>query len=335
MFHRVLVEEKYLNHPVTERIKQQFPSLPVFPISSYEQYFGKVKKPYLQKRKKLNIILGEKKGQLVKEAPQAYGVSGNPHYYFIHAYNCLYECEYCYLQGYFQSPDLVLFLNHDKIQQEIENLIKATPESLTPWFHAGEFSDSLAVSHLTNELEGYFNLFSRHPRAKLELRTKSNNIKALLDQNPLENVITTFSLAPEEFTKTIDRKTPPLKLRLKAMNGLEQKGFPLGIHLDPMVYSSDFKADYQRLIEEIQNSIDLSKVHYISLGVVRFTKEVYKAFTKNYPQSPLHLEEFQTSFDGKKRYARPMRNWMLSTVKELLLKSGCHSDQIYLCMEDD
>ena len=48
--------------------------------------------------------------QLVKETPAAYGLSGEPHYYFIHSYNCLYECDYCYLQGYFHSPDLFSLL---------------------------------------------------------------------------------------------------------------------------------------------------------------------------------------------------------------------------------
>ena len=47
-----------------------------------------------------------------------------------------------------------------KFAIEIESVIKRHPDQ-TVWFHAGEFSDSLALTHLTGELPFYFELFKR------------------------------------------------------------------------------------------------------------------------------------------------------------------------------
>ena len=74
-------------------------------------------------------------------------------------------------------------------------------------------------------------------------------------------------------------------------------------------------------------------IEYISFGVVRFTKEVYHQVKKNYPDSKIHHQEFIKSFDGKVRYMKPQRLWMLQTIKDLCLNKGLKEEQLYLCME--
>ncbi len=332
MFSRILVEKEVLGFPQTQFILDRFKNIPVKEIDQIDDIFGRVKKPYLQKREDLQLFLGKKRGTKIKLAPDAYGLAGEPHYYFIHAYNCIYECEYCYLQGHFHSPDIVLFLNHDEIGSEIEKEIQSH-EGRPIWFHAGEFSDSLALTHLTGELPFYFNLFKKYPQAKLELRTKSANIKELLKLDPLPNIITSFSLSPAHRIKNTDLKTPSLKGRLAAMKSLAEKGHRLGIHFDPVIHEDNFEACYQELIKEICDSIPLDSIQYISIGVVRFTNNVFHQVKKNYPQSELLAAEFTSSFDGKVRYPRPFRLWILGKIKDLCLQNGISEGKIYLCME--
>ena len=336
MFDKVFIEKDFVANTKANEIISRFPNAKVTVIDKIEDIFNRVKKPYLQKNETLNLYLGEKRGQLVKEAPDAYGLSGEPHYYFIHAYNCIYECNYCYLQGYFNSPDIVLFLNHRDICNEIESVTEeCSKKGLTPWFHAGEFSDSLALTHITGELEIYHELFTRLPNAKLELRTKSANIKSLLQLSPKPNIITTFSLSPADKIKKNDLQTPSLKARLKAIEKLADAGHPIGIHFDPVVYDDDFKEKYRELIQSLFEVLPVEKMEYISVGVVRFTKDVFHQVKKNYPKSELLSSELIKSFDGKIRYNRPMRLWILSTIKELLLEALVSEKKIYLCMEED
>lgn len=333
MFSRILIEKNIEDHPRVKFITEKFPKVPVKMIDKVDDVFGRVKKPYLQKRQDLQLFLGEKKGQLVKEAPNAYGTKGEDHYYFIHAYNCIYECEYCYLQGYFNSPDLVFFLNHEDIGEKIREVYKSSNEEKI-WFHAGEFSDSLAMSHLTGELPYYFELFKTLPKAKLELRTKSVNIKPLLELKPIENIVVTFSLSPEKRVKRTDLKTPSLKHRLEAIKTLAKHGYKIGIHLDPVIFEDDFSSAYQILIDQIIKALPESQLEYLSLGVVRFTKEVYHQVLKNYPASDLHASEFQKTPEGLVRYQKPLRMAMLHRLESLCFEAGIQKEKVYLCMED-
>ena len=333
MFKQVFVEREIQENPRALEILRKLGNREFEIIEKIEDVFGKVKKPYLQKREDLNLFIGIKRGSLVKVAPDAYGLTGEPHFYFIHAYNCIYECQYCYLQGYFHSPDLVFFINHEEICGEIEKNILAASNGV--WFHAGEFSDSLALSHLTGELPFYFELFKKYPKANLELRTKSVNVSELLKLEPLENVITSISLSPQEAITEFDLKTPPLKHRLATISKLYRAGHPVGIHFDPIIFKEDFQDQYRILIDQLNESIPLEKIRYLSLGVVRFTKNVYHQMKKNYPNSSLLAEKFTTSFDNKVRYIRPQRLWILQTLKKILLEKGLSEEKIYLCMEND
>ena len=330
MFEKIFIEEHLKDHPRALKISENFKA-PVYYIDQIENHWGRVKKPYLQKRDNLNLFIGEKRGQLIKETPDAYGTSNGKHFYFIHAYNCIYECQYCYLQGYFHTPDIVLFINHEEIIKKMQQICAENPNEKN-WFHAGEFSDSLALSHITEEWPIYWEFFHRNPNAYLELRTKSVNIKSIIDLAPAPNIITTFSLSPEKESKEFDLKTPSLKARINALKKLTDKGHYYGLHLDPIIYTQDFEKTYNDLAEIIGN-LPQEQLSYISLGVVRFTKDVYRQVKMNYPDSSLHAENFPKSFDNKVRYSRPMRMWIMNTVKELLIKKGVSEHKIYLCME--
>lgn len=332
MFDTIYIEEDLLAHKTAKNLNQLFPKAEVRSIPAYTDIFGAYRKPYLQKRNRLNLFLARKKGKLIKKAPDAYGLKGEAHYYFIHAFNCIYECEYCYLQGYFDSPDIVLFVNHDDILKEMEITLEKN-EGKSLWFHAGEFSDSLAMSHISGEIEAYHEFFKTHPQAKLELRTKSANTRSLMKLEPLENRITSFSLAPEWQTKEIEHKTASLKQRLSAIKKLMDAGHKVAVHFDPVVLNKDYLSLYKKLIDQMSQYFSLDQIEYLSLGVVRYTKEVFKATQEHYPESPIFAGELITSFDGKVRYPKPLRMSVLRNIESVLLKSGLQKEKIYLCME--
>jgi spore photoproduct lyase len=336
MFDKIFVEKDIFQNKYTQNILNKLKNSNVVEISSYQDHFAQKKKPYLHKRTNLNLYIAKKKGQLLKEAPDAYGLSGEPHYYYVHAYNCIYECDYCYLQGYFNSPDLVLFVNHDEIINKIENTIKEHQRTSDKgiWFHAGEFSDTLALSQITQELRDYYNLIKKYPNAYLELRTKSVNIKEIKKLAPLPNFITSLSLSSESQIKKHDLKTPPLRTRLQALKSLYDMGHAVAIHLDPVIYTDNFLKEYQELISDISKHVPLHELEYISIGVVRFTKDVYSQVKKNYPQTEFFHSELVKGHDGKMKYPRPMRRWILNHVYSLCINAGAKESSVYLCMED-
>jgi len=327
------IEKGAQSFAATANILQKLEAHRVEEIDDYQKYFSQRKTDYLTKRKTRNVFVAAKRGALVKEAPPAYGYgSDDLHYYHIHAYNCVYECEYCYLQGYFSSPDIVLFVNHDEIIAEMRSTAAKNPDRRV-WFHAGEFSDSLALSHITGELAEYWRVFAETPHAWLELRTKSINLTALRSLQPLPNTVVSFSLSTHEQAATHDREAPSIAQRLAAMQRLKDMGFRLGVHFDPLIYTATFSDNFDLVAAEVAGIVGFAAIDYISLGVVRFAKDVYREAKHNYPDSDIFARNFIQSTDHKMRYIRPLRMQMLETAREILKKHGCPEEKIYFCME--
>lgn len=334
-FSTIYLERAIEHHPRVERILKTLGASEYRLIDDYSQIWGRAKKPYLLKREKLNLFLAQKKGQKVRLAPDAYGVEGEPHYYFVHAYNCIYECQYCYLQGYFSTPDLVWFINHEDIILEMQTVLnEGLKTHKRVWFHAGEFSDSLALSHLTHDLQCYYDFLLKNPQAFIELRTKSVNLRELKKLPPIPNLITSFSLSSDLHTRIYDLKTPSLKHRLEALRELSEQGYSVAIHLDPIIYHPEFKKHYHELIDQLDSMKIIDRLQYISLGVVRFTKEVFYEVTQNYPDSQLLKQPFIKPLDGKIRYPLYMRKKILSEIYQILMQKSVDPAKVYYCMEN-
>ncbi len=330
MFKKIFVEEAVQDHPRTLRLLSQFKKKPIL-IRKVEDIFGRVNKRHTEKDYNLFLFIGRKEGDLVKKAPPAYGFKKNErHFYFIHAYNCIYNCRYCYLQGYFSSPDLVVFVNHEEIIDEMGNILSQYPRERI-WFHAGEFSDSLAFPFHAQEWSLYWNFFRHNLNALLELRTKSNQIRYLDELEPLPNVIISFSLNPPAIVRKYENKTPSTEKRLQAMRSLAFRGYKLGIHLDPVIYNPNFELQYGTLINEI-SQLPLKNISYISLGTMRFNRNFFK---KNPQHQNLIGEEMITGFDNKTRYLRPLRLKMAAFIKSRLMDGGYPEKNIYYCMEEE
>ena len=122
------MEKDAKKYDLTEKIVQKING-EVIEIEKLNDVFGAIERPF--GKENLDLFLATKKGTLVKEAPPAYGNTKNAknrHYYFLHCFNCIYHCHYCYLQGYFRSPDIVIFVNRQEILSEIEKVIEKSKE---------------------------------------------------------------------------------------------------------------------------------------------------------------------------------------------------------------
>jgi len=345
-FKEILIEESLWGNPLYRNRVKKILEHPIFLqtpfhfIPNYRLVFDALYRPYLlkQKEKTLRLILAQKKGMVVKEAPENYGAVKEegvvaPHFYITNGLNCVYECEYCFLQGHFSNPDLVLFLNYEEMRDQLES--KTRPYGHRAWCHLGEYTDSLALSHLTEEIFFWHETAKQYPKIEWELRTKSANVSSLLSLPPLENFFCTFSLSPESAIKIYDRKTPSLKSRLGAIKKLLHHGHKVGIHFDPVIWSPNWKKEYEELFYSLFNLGPPEKFSYFSLGVVRFTQKDFDKTHQHYPDSSLFAMEFVSCEDGKKKYPYFLRREMLSFLSNCLENLGVNSSQWYVSMEEE
>ena len=331
-FRYLIIENRVKHDFYTKKIKNYFKQLPLLYIDDINDYFGQYYKPHSHRETHLNIFVGSKQGEVIKQAPKDYAFGSMDHYYFIHAFNCIYDCQYCYLQGYFYSPDLVFFVNHDDIIEKMKQIASSNQRPVC--FHAGEYSDSLALTHITKELEKYWTFFQSHPNTFWELRTKSINIKEVLQLTPIANMLISFSLSPQRQIELFDKDTPSLKSRLNAIETLMQKGYYMAFHFDPIIEIEPEKTieEYRQLIEHMMKVIKKNQVSHISLGVVRFKSKVYSIMKKQYPHA-IMFNQIHLTKNNLYKYPKMRRNFLLMHIKAILVEQGISENKIYYSME--
>jgi len=241
---------------------------------------------FRQQKARPSLILAEKKGRLVLPTPEGFGIGHSRNFYFSHMLNCLYDCRYCFLQGMYPSANYVLFVNYEDFMQAIDQQIIQQPEQSLVFF-SGYDGDSLAFESVSEFVKTFVPFFAKRPQATLELRSKSDNISALLEQPPQSNIVLAFSLTPQAISSEHEHGVPPLKKRLQAMQTVAQLGWPIGLRFDPLIYHNDFKALYLELIQQVFSAISPDQVHSVSIGSMRFPSAVYQKLTKLYPKDKL------------------------------------------------
>ncbi len=237
-FSCVYVEEEVANSPRTGEILSRVADTPVVVIERYGEVFNRKAQNFRLQKRNPALILARKHGRLVIPAPSGYGFDGGAGFYFSHMYNCIYDCRYCFLQGMYRSANYVLFTNFEDFAREIDTAGKGRKQ---PVFYSGYDCDSLALEPVSGFIDYFLGWFSKHPGLTMEVRTKSTQVRGLLQRSPLENCIVAMSFTPESTHRYWERGVPSIAKRLDALARLQRQGWPIALRFEPLIYSVDFR----------------------------------------------------------------------------------------------
>lgn len=331
MIETIYLEEEASLFPKAQAILQRFNRARVIPIKKYTEIFNPKAQNFRLQKQKPALILAKKWRNFVLPTPAGYGIGAEKNYYFSHMYNCIFDCRYCFLQGLYNSANFVLFVNFNDFQSDISQLIEQDPLA-TYTFFSGYDCDSLAMDPITRFTHEFLPFFNQFSNASIELRTKSINVKNLLSMNPLKNVIIAYSINPQEIIAAYEHKTPPLSKRLQTMQILQERGWPIGLRFDPLIYHDNWESSYPLLIKQIFSHIQADKVHSVTIGSLRMPKPIYEKMRKLYPESTLLTYKME---EQNKLVAYPpsLYQAMSSLIRKSLLDyiSPC---KLFSCMED-
>jgi len=269
---------------------------------------------------------------MILPTPPDYSIGCRHNFYFSHILNCPYDCRYCFLQGMFRSAHQVWFVNYEDFYQAIDDTLAEYPEDEPVGFFSGYDGDSLALENLTGFADSFIPFFENRPRAVLELRTKSVNVKALTNREPLENVVVAFSLSPKLIAETLEHGAPSIEQRLKALKKVAEQGWPIGLRLDPLIAQSRFKEVYQHLIGEIFDNVDPEQVHSVTFGPMRFPEAMFERMSRLYPEERLFSAGFEKRDSGLLTY-EPDREIEMRSILRRLLVERLPCEKIFDCGE--
>ena len=98
MINQIYIENEIKDHPRVQRILKKFKRKTPIYIDKYASVFNKKNQNFRIQKKYPSLILAKKKAGYVLKTPSDFGIGNSNNFYFSHMYNCLYDCEYCFLQ---------------------------------------------------------------------------------------------------------------------------------------------------------------------------------------------------------------------------------------------
>lgn len=309
-FSHIYIEEKAMDHPVAIETIKRLKKAVVVKISHYKDVFCRPQQDFQLQKRTQKLILAVKDSNFLYKGPDICQNFGNSNFYYTSfLLNCIYNCDYCYLQGMYPSANIVAFVN-------IEDFFSAAEEK------AAERGLFLAVSYDTDLLafEGvipYSSMWAEfaagHPQIKIEIRTKSANCMAVSNINPVENVTLAWTLSPQSVIDKYEPLTPSLDLRIKAVNKALARGWNVRLCFDPVILVNNWKEIYINFIDHVFSSVAPEKISDIGIGAFRMPSDYFKRIKKSRFDCDLVHYPFERR-DNITRYPEDIENQLLNLV---------------------
>jgi spore photoproduct lyase len=313
---------------LVKNFRKQFPNLKIEQISTFKNYV-KNNQFKLAKLKKPLIFITKETRDFLKPCPCTKNHLGCGYWIFNLGYGCPFDCSYCYLQQYTNSPGIVLPANLDDFFTQFAQFEKKLTGPVR--IGTGEFLDSLALDHITNYSSRLISYF-RNKKVLFELKTKSDKIDNILREKPASNIIISWSLNPKIIVNSEEKGTPGLQERLVAAKKVQNAGFKVAFHFDPIIYYKNWEKDYKELTRLIYEKLS-PPFAWISLGTLRANRQLKPIVEQRFPESDIFYGELFIGEDKKLRYPQFLRK----TIYTKMFKWIRYFDSktpLYLCMEN-
>ena len=324
----IYLETSVKDSPLAARVRAAFPD------AAFKETDGKtqVGSPDFSRRTE-TLLIHQEKYDFLKPCPCSCGSAGCGYNLINLGFGCRFECEYCFLQQYQNLHAILWPANVDEFLQKLdEGKFNKGPFD-RPRIGSGEFTDSLVFDDITQYSQALVPFFRARPKWQFEFKTKSVNIGGLLNVGGCENVVVSWSVNSSKITDEAEHFTPGLTARLQAACEVARAGYRIGFHFDPVVIYDGYEKDYVHTVQEMADTLPADKIAWISVGTLRFSRELKKQIETRFPDNFMLDGEFLLDFDGKMRYGDSQRIAAYQFLVPLLRKTFPQA-HVYLCMED-
>ena len=261
---------------------KKFSNSKIIFIKHYKDIFNRANQDFAVQSKSKNLILARREAPFLYEG--SYYSDGFEYEHFFYTpsiLGCLYDCEYCYLSGMYNSANSVFFVNtEDFFDAVLPYLNKPTLIAIS------YDTDTLAIESLTSHTKEWIEFAQKHPNLHLEIRTKSANFKAIKSLHPKgtshvsDQVVLAWTLSPQKIIDLYEHKTPSLKKRLSSIREAIDAGWRVRVCIDPVIYNEEFNELYPPLIDTLFATIEADKLFQLTLGSFRMSSVHLKKIKK-------------------------------------------------------
>lgn len=275
-YSHIYIEDEAMNYPLTKDILKHFPNAEIISVRHYKDMFNRSKQDFVLQKSAQSLILAVNRSELIYPGARFCQSFGNEHFYYTsNIMNCIYDCEYCYLQGMYPSGNMVIFVNIEDYFNKIQAMLKEHPMYICISYD----TDLLAVEGLCGFTQRWIDFTIANPGLTIEVRTKSMYDVTKLCKSSHPDIVFAWTLSPEEIVK-YEHYTPSLSCRLNAVNNAINNNCRVRLCFDPMIFVPDYKKIYRNFYKYVFERIDAAKIYDVSVGLFRISSEYLKSMRK-------------------------------------------------------
>lgn len=318
MYKKIIYIEKSIEkHDVTREIIDKLQNPNCIYIDNYKDILNQNAASWRLQKQVQKIILAERKDNFYYKGSNITPAFGYENFYYnTLAINCVYDCDYCYLQGMFTTPHLVLFVNNHDYLQATSALIKKIQQPL--YMALSYDTDLLAIENIYPYCAEWINYVAIEKNITIEIRTKSVNVNALMRLTPNERVVLAWTLSPQEVINFHEPLTPPEHSRIKAIAKAVAHGWRVRICIDPILYIPNWEKAYLSLIDNLHKQIPIQQTDSFSLGVFRMNTDFLKRIKQQRNDTAVLLSNFEKQ-EEVVTYKTSIKQEMLATLQQQIL----------------
>lgn len=275
-FSRIYIEKEAMAYPLVRAVLDRLPNARRVVIGHYKDVFNRSRQDFRVQKGAQQVILA------VKRPPYLYPLSPlcetygyERAYYTTPVLNCPYDCDFCFLQGVYPSAHLVIFVNDG-------DFYGAVKKEVEPFFLSVTYeNDLMALERLVPWTSRWLDFAKEMPRMEMEIRTRSANVAALKEREPLPNAVLAWSLSPPEMAARYEKKAPAPADRIDAARRAIQAGWRVRLCIEPIVRMPHWEDMYRGLITSVFDTLPSGRVDSAVADVFRMGRQGFDSIFKS------------------------------------------------------
>tara|TARA_Y100000588_G_scaffold64115_1_gene63864 strand:+ start:1371 stop:2381 length:1011 start_codon:yes stop_codon:yes gene_type:complete len=318
-YSHIYLEEGAEDFELAQTVLRKLGKATVVRIRNYKDIFARPGQNFQLQKQSPKLILARKKANFIYKGSMASQDFGYKNFYYnTLQLNCVYNCDYCYLQGMYPSGNSVVFINDCDFFEHTRQAIKSRPFPKEPLYLCISYDTDLLAMESFIPYTSRFVEFTRSEKdLVIEVRTKSANWSSMANVEPNHRCILAWTLSPPSVAAKYEKLTPPPEKRIVTINRYLERGWPIRLCFDPVLQVENWEQIYGDFMRFVFAKIPASQICDVSLGVFRMNSDYFKRIKKQRTDSDLFYRPYekQNSFVS---YPEGQRQQMMETLKLVL-----------------
>lgn len=331
-FENIIIENRVKNSLITKKILEKHSFEKKRFISSFKDIVSFLNFENSVKSQKKDLIIAKNAGTFIKPCARD-KENINTNEYFLYLFSgCPMDCQYCYLQDYLDVHTPIVFANRGMFYRQAKDHLASEKNII---LHAGETCDPFAMERISPYLQELIAFFIPRTKIHLEIRSKTMPPSSFYEYRGAPHILISQTLSPEEDIESFEKGTSNLTRRIQFLKRAKEMGFSIGLRFDPIINRENTLESYAKLFKYIFDQIPPDDITSISLGALRFTKNLFRIARLRFPMSHLTASEWTLSSHQKIKYFLPIRirlyTGLVSLLKEYIKKD--FPKRVSFCMD--